>query len=204
MNIDTILYDFGGVLIGWDPYLAYEGHLDRDQVEEFFTDVDFPALNTGRDAGATWAAARTAIETSHPHHAAHLDLYVHNFPATLTGPIAGSEDLVHELAHLGLHLYGLTNWSAELFHHAAPAAPAITAMEDTLVSGHAGLAKPDPAIFHAAIDRFGLDPARTLFIDDSATNTATAHTLGFHTHTFTDTLTLRAALADLGIDVAPA
>lgn len=196
-TIDTVLYDFGGVLVGWDPYRAYTGHLDRAQVDAFFTDVDFHTLNWQRDAGATWADARDAVAATHPHHAVNIDRYVDNFPDTLTGPIQGSEDLVRELAARGIHLYGLTNWSAELFHHAAPAAPAITLMKDILVSGHVGLAKPDPAIFRAAIDRFGLDPARTLFVDDSPANTAVAADLGFHVHTFIDTPTLRAALADV-------
>ena len=67
--IDAVLYDFGNVLVGWDPYGAYAG-LDREVVDAFFADVDFRVLNHERDAGATWADARAAVETSHPHHVA--------------------------------------------------------------------------------------------------------------------------------------
>ncbi len=179
-EIDAVLYDFGNVLVGWDPYGAYDG-VDRRDVDAFFADVDFRVLNHERDAGATWQDARDRVAATHPHHVALLDRYVERFPATLTGPVEGSEELVRELRDLGLRLYGLTNWSAELFAHAAPAAPATALMEDVLVSGREGLAKPDPAIFALAVERFGLDPARTLFTDDSAANVDAAARLGLRT-----------------------
>ncbi|MFC8923305.1 HAD family hydrolase [Cellulosimicrobium sp. NPDC057127] len=201
--IDAVLYDFGNVLVGWDPYRAYAGHTPRDAVDTFFADVDFAALNHARDAGETWAAARTHVGATHPDHVDLLDRYVEHFPATLTGPVDGSAELVRELRGLGLRLYGLTNWSAELFHHAATAAPATTLMDDVLVSGREGLAKPDPAIFRLAIGRFGLDAERTLFTDDSPANVDAAARLGLRTHLFRGTADLRAALRDLGVDVAP-
>ncbi len=203
--LDAVLYDFGNVLVGWDPYRAYTGHTPRDAVDAFFADVDFAALNHARDAGQTWAAARTDVGRTHPHHVPLLDRYVEHFPATLTGPVDGSRELVDELRDIGLRLYGLTNWSAELFHHAATAAPATTLMDDVLVSGREGLAKPDPRIFALALDRFELDPRRTLFTDDSPANLDAAAGLGLRTHLFRGTDGLRTALRELGVDVtAPA
>ena len=40
------------------------------------------------------------------------------------------------------------------------------------MSGTERLAKPDPAIFELAVERFGLDPGRTVFVDDVARNAA--------------------------------
>lgn len=198
--IDAVLYDFGNVLVGWDPYGAYDG-VERHVVDAFFADVGFRVLNHERDAGASWDDARARVAATHPHHVGLLDRYVERFPATLTGPVEGSEELVRELRDLGLRLYGLTNWSAELYPHAAPAAPATTLMDDVIVSGREGLAKPEAAIFTLAIDRFGLDPARTLFTDDSPANVDAAARLGLRTHLFRDTAGLRAALRGLGVAV---
>ena len=39
--------------------------------------------------------------------------------------------------------------------------------------------KPDPAIFHTAIERVGVVPARILFVDDLEQNVETARTMGF-------------------------
>lgn len=41
--------------------------------------------------------------------------------------------------------------------------------------------KPDERIFRVVIDRYGLDPQETLFLDDSQTNLDAAARLGFHT-----------------------
>ncbi len=63
-EIDAVLYDFGNVLVGWDPYGAYDG-VDRRDVDAFFADVDFRVLNHERDAGATWQDARDRVAATH-------------------------------------------------------------------------------------------------------------------------------------------
>ena len=102
----------------------------------------------------------------------------------------------------GLALYGLTNWSAELFHHAVPAAPAIGRLRGIVVSGEVGLAKPDPAIFDLTTERFALVPERTVFVDDSPRNVAAAVAQGYVGVHFTTTADFRAQLRELGVHVA--
>ncbi|RAE29146.1 HAD family phosphatase, partial [Burkholderia multivorans] len=86
------------------------------------------------------------------------------FEHSLTGPIPGMADIVAELKDAGVRLLGLSNWSAETIHHAPVAAPAISELEDIVVSGREKLIKPDPAIFDLLLSRFGLDPDRTVFV----------------------------------------
>lgn len=200
-RIDTVLFDFGNVLVAWDPYAAYAGRMDRADVEAFFEAVDFPTFNARQDAGRSWADARREVAEHHPEHVSTLDVYTENFAASLVGPVPGVEEIVYELRSLGVRLYGLTNWSAEMFHAAEPAAPAVGLMQDVLVSGRVGLVKPDPRIFDVATERFALDPARTLFVDDSVANVTAAAALGFRTLRFEDAAGLRAALRDLGVGV---
>lgn len=200
-QIDAVLFDLGNVLVGWDPYRAFAGVAGAAEVDAFFADVGFTELNLQQDAGRTWAEARELVRAVHPQHVRMLDAYVEGFPRTLTGPIPGSEALVDELERSGMRLFGLTNWSAELFWAAEPAAPAIGRLSDVLVSGREGLAKPDPRIFALAIDRFGLDPSRTLFVDDAPANVEAAARLGLRTHRFVDSDGLRGALRALGVAV---
>lgn len=199
--VDTVLFDLGGVLVRWDPYGPYEGRLPREEVDAFFRAVDFPAFNHLQDAGRTWAQAREWLAAALPEHLPALDLYVEGFARSLRGTVPGSAELVDELRSLGVRVLGLTNWSAELFHHGVEAAPAIGRLEDVLVSGEVGLAKPDPAIFRLAIERFGLDPARTLFTDDSPANVEAARGCGLRAEVFTSAAALRAALAAHGVPV---
>jgi HAD superfamily hydrolase (TIGR01509 family) len=57
--------------------------------------------------------------------------------------------------------------------------PIFRHFQDGVYSYSARSSKPDEAIFRHAIERFDLDPACTLFIDDMAPNIATAQRLGF-------------------------
>jgi HAD superfamily hydrolase (TIGR01509 family) len=59
--------------------------------------------------------------------------------------------------------------------------------------------KPDPEIFRRLGHRFGLEPATTLFIDDSPLNTDAAAVLGFQTHRFTSPDELRRDLQARGL-----
>jgi 2-haloacid dehalogenase len=198
-GIDTVVYDFGNVLIHWDPYGAFTDR-DRAEVDTWMDQLDFGTFNRAQDAGRTWAEARAAL-ADRPHLIPLLDEYVANFRGTLTGPVPGSAELVDELRDAGLRLLGLTNWSAELFEHAAPAAPATARMDGVVVSGRVGLAKPDAAIFHHLVRTFDVDVRRAVFVDDSPANVAAARELGFHAVHFTDTAALRADLRRLGVPV---
>ena len=201
-TIDAIVYDLGNVLIGWDPYAAFDG-LSPAEVDTFFADTGFLEHNHAQDAGRPWAQLRALLADVDPRHGELVDLYVENFPRTLTGPVPGSAALVDELDRAGMALYGLTNWSAELFHHAQPAAAALGQLRGIVVSGEVGLAKPDPAIFDLTTERFGLTPARTVFVDDSPRNVEAAAERGYVAVHFTTTDAFRDELRALGVTVAP-
>jgi FMN phosphatase YigB (HAD superfamily) len=56
--------------------------------------------------------------------------------------------------------------------------------QDGVYSYSARSSKPAEGIFRQAIDRFQLEPERTLFVDDLAPNIETARRLGFLTHLY--------------------
>ncbi|WP_028046348.1 HAD family phosphatase [Cellulomonas sp. URHE0023] len=199
MTLDAVVFDLGQVLVRWDPYGPFVGRMDREDVEAFFEDIDFPSFNHHQDAGRPWAQARAEVLARFPQHVAALDLYVHHFADALPGPVPGSERLVRDLLDAGVRALGLTNWSSETFHLAEPAAPAVGLLEDVLVSGSVGLAKPDERIFRMLVDRFDLTPETTLFTDDSPTNIEAAARLGLQTVTFTSAQDLRRELVSRGV-----
>ncbi|UNX53213.1 HAD family phosphatase [Georgenia sp. TF02-10] len=200
----TVVLDLGQVVIGWDPYLALADRMSRSEWEAFSAAIDFPAVNRDMDAGLTHAAAQARVARDHPAHADTFTRYCTNFAASLSGPVPGTAAVVEELHAAGVRLLGLTNWSAETFHHAEPVAPAIGLLDGVVVSGQEGVIKPDPAIFRVLLERYGLDPASTVFVDDSPANVATAAALGLHARVFTTAATLRADLRALGLPLAPA
>ncbi len=199
--ITTVVFDLGQVLVRWDPYEAFAERWTREEFDAFHAEIDFPSFNHEQDAGRSFADARAAIELSHPHRAADFDHYVTNFARSLGGPVPGTTEIVEELIAADIRVLGLTNWSAENFHEAARSAPVIDRLEDVLVSGEAGVAKPDPAIYDLLIQRFRLDPPLTVFTDDSLRNVDAASGAGLVARHFTGAEQLRADLRELGLPV---
>lgn len=76
--------------------------------------------------------------------------------------------------------------------------PPLACFEHLLFSSRLGLVKPDPAVFHAALDRLGRPPDEVLFIDDRLANVEAARRVGMGGLHFTSAERLRAEL--LGLD----
>ncbi len=113
--------------------------------------------------------------------------------------VPGTGAVIAELAAAGTRLVALTNWSAETFPHALQRFGILQRFEGMLVSGAEQLAKPDPQIFRLAGQRFGLDAAQTVFVDDSAANVTAAAAAGLTGLHFTEADALRSDLVGLGL-----
>ena len=68
-----------------------------------------------------------------------------------------------------------------------------------ILSYEAGALKPDPAIFALAVERTGVEAARTLFVDDQSANVESARALGFKAFQFIGPEPLAAQLRSLGL-----
>lgn len=195
----TVVFDLGQVLIGWDQTGPLSDRMSREEWEEFAQASDFASLNVSADNGSTIAEVVARAAATDPAYGEIVAAYYENFPRSLTGPIPGMAEIVAELKDAGVRLLGLSNWSAETIHHAPVVAPAIDELEDIVVSGREKLIKPDPAIFALLLDRFGLDPGRTVFVDDLPVNVEAARELGLIGIVFTGAADLRAELDRLGV-----
>jgi 2-haloacid dehalogenase len=197
--IDSFLFDLGGVLIDWSPRYLFARHFPDDEagLEHFLTHVCPSDWNVTMDAGKPASVARAERVAAFPEHEAMIDRWFDEWPNMMQGEVPGTVAILAALRARGYPLFALTNWSADTFHHAQARFEFLGWFDHIVVSGELKLIKPDPAIFRHAIERCRLDPARTLFIDDSAKNTAVAATLGFNVHHFTGAGNLREHLAPL-------
>lgn len=196
MAINAIIFDIGGVLVDWHPHHLYGELFAGDMVamEQFLGTVCTPAWHNRLDGGETFAALIAETVMRFPEMQAMIEAYDHGWPRMFRGVIPGMPELVAELAATGLPLFAITNFPAEKFAAFSAAYPVMRHFRDVLVSGSVGLTKPDPRIFELAVQRFGIEPATTLFIDDRAENVAAAADCGFLTHRFTEAARLAAAL----------
>ena len=197
--IDTFLFDLGGVLIDWSPRYLFARHFGGDEaaLENFLTQVCPPEWNVTMDAGKPAHVGLAERVSAHPEHEGMIRRWFDEWPAMMRGPVPGAVEILREVKDRGFRVFALTNWSADTFHHAQAKFEFLHWFDDIVVSGRIGLIKPDPAIFRHAIRQCRLEPAHTLFIDDSAKNTAAAESIGFQVHHFSAAEKLRLHVAPL-------
>jgi 2-haloacid dehalogenase len=198
-DVEAVVFDLGGVVIGWEPERAFAGVLPEDEVATFLTRIDFPAWNRRHDGGLRFDAGEAELVERFPADAAAIRAYRRNFAATLTGMVPGTSAIIAELQQAGVRLVALTNWSAETFPAALDRFGILRRFEGIVVSGTERVLKPDPAIFSLTLERYGLIAARTVFIDDVAANVAAARSLGLVGLDFTGAGQLRTDLGRLGL-----
>ncbi|MEC9347322.1 MAG: HAD family phosphatase [Pseudomonadota bacterium] len=198
---DTVLFDLGNVLVDWSPrHLYTKVFAGRPRETEYFlTHVVTGAWNVKHDLGKPFQENVAELAARFPWYAREIEAFWSRWPETIGGPIAGTVDLLESLHARDVPLFALTNWSAETFPWAEENLPFLARFGGITVSGRVRVAKPDPAIFELTEREFGLDPARTLFVDDSARNTEVAARRGYHVHTFRDPAGLRDCLGGHGL-----
>jgi 2-haloacid dehalogenase len=196
-----IVFDFGGVLLDWNPRHLYRKLFDGDDqaMEAFLQEVDFYAWNHQQDMGRSFAEGVADLSAKYPHRASLIAAFADRWEETLAGPIQETVEILETLKQQAYPLYGLTNWSAETFHRIRPEHDFMDWFEDIVVSGEVGLAKPDRAIYQVLLQRVEAPAERCLFIDDSAANIAAAHELGFRTIHYQSPPQLNGELAARGL-----
>ena len=205
MSTKAVVFDLGGVLIDWDPRYLYRKLLaDEAAVEEFLATVCTPEWNAEQDRGRPFAEGIAELVGRHPEHAAAIAAYHERWPEMLAGDLPGTVEVLAELRAAGVPLYALTNWSAETFAITRGRFEWLDWFDGLLVSGEERMTKPDPAFFRLLLDRFGLDPGATVFVDDSEANVAAARELGIDAVRFTGPDRLRRELSARRILARPA
>lgn len=196
-----VVFDLGNVLIEWDPSAAIAAGVGAAEARRFLDadDFDFMAWNHGPDSGGTWADAEAEVRRTHPHWTEHALAYRTNFAASLLGEVPGTVDVVRALHAAGVPLYGLTNWSDELYLHAPARFEFLALLDDVVVSGTEQAAKPDRRAYEIVAERAGLPLGRLVFVDDRQVNVDAAASLGMDAILFTDADRLRTDLRARGL-----
>jgi 2-haloacid dehalogenase len=125
--------------------------------------------------------------------------YRERWEETLGGLIDGSVAILGELRDAGHRLLGLTNGSHETFPLACARYRFFDWFHGIVVSGEEGMIKPDPRLYARLLERYRVDPARAVFIDDSRGNVGAAVALGIHGIHFRSPPALRDELTALGL-----
>lgn len=201
----TVVFDIGNVLLRWDPRNLYNTLIeDPAQVEWFLDTVCTSAWNLEFDRGRSFAEGVTELVARHPEWASHIRAFDERWQETLAGPIEANVAVLERLTRAGVPVYAITNFSHEKFSETQARFPFLRLFEGVVVSGDVRLVKPDPAIFHLFLERYGLAAEDCAFIDDSAANIETARAVGMQAIHYGPAVDVAAELAKLGIVAAQA
>ena len=180
-TIQAILFDFGNVLLEWNPRHIYRRYFPNDEaaMEHFLHEVNFMEWNAQQDKGRTFAEGVAELSREFPHYANLIQAYHDNWSESIGDPVAGTVEIMKRLKEAGYPVYGLSNWSSETFPMVRNKFIFFDLLDDIVISGEVGQIKPEPEIYEIALQRIGRPANECLFIDDSLANIEQARTMGF-------------------------
>ncbi len=188
----AVVFDFGGVLLDWNPRYLFKKILRDDlQVEQFLVETRFSHWNELADSGVPFSELEKHVAKEAPQWVSVWKEFRPRFLETLSGPILDNVKLLEELSQGGVPVYGLTNWSMETFPLAFKEYSFFSCFLDIIVSGKEKLIKPDLKIFTLMLNRFQIQPAECFFVDDNENNILSARSLGIYSHHFVSPGALR-------------
>ena len=172
--VSDVVFDFCGVLIDWQCHAALDGVYPEQLVADICADNDpygFFHYEDLMDGGADFADVLELVRAEQGDEIAEVyRYYIEHYGDALPQLVDGAEELLTELCEQGVHVWGLTNWSADTFHF---------------------------DIYELAQSRFNLEPQTTVFFDDTQRNVDGAKSVGWHAFRFSDVAQARRDLLSL-------
>lgn len=199
-DIRHIVFDIGKVLIHYDPERPYRRLIEDDARRKWFLEaVCTGAWNIEQDRGRSWADAETLLIEEHPDEVELIRAFRAHWHEMVPHAYEDSVAIMESLIDSGHDVTMLTNFAADTFAEALTRFPFLNRPRGVTVSGEVRLLKPDRAIYELHAESFGLDPAATLFIDDSDKNVEGARAAGWQAVHFIGAEQLGADLEALGV-----
>ena len=200
--IRNIVFDFGGVLVDWDPRIPYleAFHGNKEKANWFIETVCNHDWNLQLDKGLSFDEGIAQLQKIYPDYHDEIALYKTKWPEMLIGPKLEVVNILRALcATDNYHMFAITNWSAETFPIAERQYEFFRWFEDIVVSGKISMIKPNEDIFQYSLNRFQIKAEESVFIDDNILNIKTARDLGFRAIHFIDSSNLISELEQLNV-----
>ncbi len=187
MNAVTdIIFDLGGVVIDLDRLSAVAAYKELglddagNMLGEYGQKWPFLPLEEGKFTTAEFfdtlrGLCRKGVS----------DMQIQDaFEAFLVGIPTERLHRLEQLRQAGYRIYVLSNTNAVMYHgwiarEFRKANRSVNDYFDGIVTSfEEGMCKPEPELFRIVVDRYGLDPGKTLMLDDSETNCNGARSIG--------------------------
>ena len=200
--VDNVIFDLGNVLIdfGWEELARKNG----------MTDADIGVMKEKVVGSSYWEVfdySRIPYEEAAERFCAELPELADRLRPTLMhledcfSVYSYAESWIAELRRKGYGVYFLSNWSETIEKRLEENGTMafLKAMDGGLWSWEIRDIKPHPAVYRAFLARYGLDPERCVFLDDSEKNVEGARNCGIRAIRFQNYDDAREKLAGLGV-----
>lgn len=201
-----IVFDFGGVLFRWRPAQLLLRELPHRLADSAAAQALVAQFFQGY--GGDWAAfdrGEIEVPALARNIAARTGLTLQEVQGVIEGvkdelqPLPDSVALLQRLHAQGRRLHYLSNMPAPYADHLEARHGFLRCFESGVFSARERLAKPEPAIFHFAAQRFGSAPGELLFLDDYPANVQAAQAAGWQALLFESAAQAEAALRGRGL-----
>ena len=197
--IKNVIFDFGGVLVDWNPHYLYDPWFgDSAKTDWFLTHICNMEWNVQMDGGKSCAQGTAELVAEHPEWETEIRMYFDQWIKMMSpDQIPGMEEYIRQLKARGYKVYGLSNWSSETFCQVRHVYSVFDRLDAMVVSGYEGVVKPDARIYRLLLERYGLKASECVFIDDIALNVEGARRVGMQSLRFTTKEALEGPLESL-------
>ena len=180
--IKTVIFDIGNVLVDFCWRKMYEGFgLEGQELERFADATVRHQAWVDLDQGIiTTEEAKEAYAKEVPEYRAFIERIYQEMDKMLV-QFEYSIPWIKELKERGYRIYILSNWSKPAYDACQNTALSFLPLVDGVVFSYKEFViKPDKKIYEIICDRYDINPAEAVFLDDSEANIISAREFGLH------------------------
>lgn len=174
----NIIFDLGNVLLSFHPEEYLSQFYDKKTLEDLmiiiFCSDEWLELDLGN------MLIQEVIDRfcqQHPQYQQEITFVLNNWTDMLC-PIKENVNILKQLKNQGYSLYMLSNFHIEAFKNMQNKYDFFQLFDGGVISGFEHIIKPNHKIYQLLIERYHLNPAESLFIDDSLGNIIASKDLG--------------------------
>ena len=199
--IDTVIFDMGMVLVDfrWEA-LFHEMGIEGERFEKLAdATVRDPVWNEFDRGIWTDQMMLDAFIKRAPELEPEIrDIFYNRFPDILR-KFDYSDEWLDSIKRAGYRIYILSNFSKKGIREGAKELDYMKKADGIVISYEVKMIKPDPGIYKYLLEKYEIDPAKAVFIDDNADNIEAAGKLGINTILFKGKKEADEQLAALGV-----
>ena len=198
MAIKNVIFDFGNVLVAWEPRHLYRKYFKTEaEVDYFLRNICTEEWNTDLDRGEPFEKLIQERIAKFPEFEEPIRFFKDRWEEMIYCAKDETVEFIFELKAGGYRLYGLSNWSAETFPIALKKYQFFELFDGIVISGQEGVVKPNAEIYRILLDRYGLKACESVFIDDKEINVKAGEALGIKGIVFDNIENVKRKFAEL-------